>query len=52
MPEDPENRFKLTPQRIFLTILVVVALGLATMTIVNSLIVWQEQDAAAVTDTQ
>lgn len=48
---DPDGRFRLTPQRIFLIVFVVVALGLAAMTIVSSLNVWQEQDAAAVTVT-
>lgn len=48
MSEDPEKPFKLTPQRIFLIAFVVVALGLAVSTIVASLSVWREQDAAVV----
>ncbi|MHB1109102.1 MAG: hypothetical protein ACYCZU_02100 [Devosia sp.] len=45
MSEYPENRFKLTGQRIFLIILVVVALGLAAVTIVASLSGWQRLDS-------
>ena len=43
---EPDSPFKLTPQRIFLIVVVVVALGLAGMTIVSSLNVWRQNDAA------
>lgn len=43
---EPDNPLKLTPQRIFLIVVVVVALGLAGMTIVSSLNVWRQNDAA------
>jgi hypothetical protein len=44
-----DDRFKLNPTRIFLIVMVVVALGLAISTIAASLNVWQQQDAAVVT---
>lgn len=47
MNEQPPPRFRLNRTRIFLIAMVVVALGLAAMTIVSSLSVWQERDAQA-----
>lgn len=46
MNDQPPSRLRLNRTRIFLIVMVVVALGLAAMTIASSLIVWQERDAA------
>ena len=48
MNNDP-SRFRLNRTRIFLILMVAVALTLAVMTIASSLSVWQERDAAAQT---
>ena len=47
MDEKPAPRRRLNGTRIFLILMVVVALTLAAMTIVASLGTWQERDIAA-----
>ena len=43
------DRFKLNPTRIFLIVMVVVALALAISTIAASIDAWRQEDAASVT---
>ncbi len=44
-PDPPQNRFRLTGQRLFLILMVALALALAGTTIYASLIGWQRVDA-------
>ena len=47
MSDKPTSRPRLNRTRVFLIVMVAVALTLAVMTIASSLSVWQERDAAA-----
>jgi hypothetical protein len=47
MDEKPAPRFRLNGTRIFLIVMVAVALALAAMTIAASLGTWGERDAAS-----
>ena len=49
MNDQRPPRLRLSRTQIFLIVMVVVALGLAAMTIASSLSTWQERDAAAQT---